>query len=443
MQVSLYPRSLDAVQRGAEKNVTVITIVPGNAGVTGLTSKKITISTDDPVSAIVGAVQAHGKGRKFFVPAGTVPDGKVRELVDKLLDSGYTPWNLKTEKKETDTTIVVIDDSVLDNSTFEELRALNIARSFVRDLVTMSSNEFCPSSAANIIERFLADRQIMNISVDEIQDCAMGCLNAVGNGSVDEPRIVTLKYTGVLSGQTDISFVGKGITFDSGGMNIKPSNGLWQMKGDMAGAATAAGAVIYAAILNKPIDITAYLALAENAIDAGSINPGDVVRAYNGKTVEVVDTDAEGRLVLADTLSYVQEPDNKSKYTIDIATLTGSMVSALGNVYTGLFTDDEKLARKLLKAGEKSNDLAWRMPIKGYEKALDSKVADYQNLAIGMGAGASTAAMFLKKFAPDTGWAHLDIAGTYVDGSGNPCGRPLGLLAEFINQVSKKNKSKD
>lgn len=265
---------------------------------------------------------------------------------------------------------------------------------------------------------------------------------AVGNGSYNEPRIVTLKYKGVPGGQNDISFVGKGITFDSGGVNMKPSNGLWKMKGDMAGAATAVGAVIYAAILNKPVNVTAYLALAENVVDSDSINPGDIVKAYNGKTVEIVDTDAEGRLVLADALAYAQDSDNLSKYTIDIATLTGAMVSALGNVYTGLFTEDEKLARKLLKAGKRSNDLAWRMPINGYEKALESKVADYQNLAVGMGAGASTAAMFLKQFAPATGWAHLDIAGSYVDGSGNPCGRPVGLLAEFINQVSKKNKNK-
>lgn len=438
MQVSLYPLAHEN-----EKNATRVEIEQGNAGVTGLTPKTITISTENPIAAIVSAVQTHGKGRKFFIPAGTVPNEKVRELADKLLDSGYSPWNMKTEKKEIEKTIVVIDNQVMDSVTFEELTALNIARSVVRDLVIMPSNEFSPASASGIIEQYLSDRNIKNVTVDEVQDYSMGCLMAVGNGSYNEPRIVTLKYTGVPGGRNDISFVGKGITFDSGGVNIKPSNGLWKMKGDMAGAATAVGAVIYAAILNKPVNVTAYLALAENVVDSDSINPGDIVKAYNGKTVEIVDTDAEGRLVLADALAYAQDSDNLSKYTIDIATLTGAMVSALGNVYTGLFTEDEKLAKKLLKAGERSNDLAWRMPINGYEKALESKVADYQNLAVGMGAGASTAAMFLKQFAPPTGWAHLDIAGSYVDGSGNPCGRPLGLLAEFINQVSKKNKSKD
>ncbi len=438
MQVSLYPLAHEN-----EKNATRVEIEQGNAGVTGLTPKTITISTENPIAAIVSAVQTHGSGRKFFIPAGTVPNEKVRELADKLLDSGYSPWNMKTEKKEIEKTIVVIDNQVMDSATFEELTALNIARSFVRDLVIMPSNEFSPASASGIIEQYLSDRNIKNVTVDEVQDYSMGCLMAVGNGSYNEPRIVTLKYKGVPGGQNDISFVGKGITFDSGGVNIKPSNGLWKMKGDMAGAATAVGAVIYAAILNKPVNVTAYLALAENVVDSDSMQPGDVVKAYNGKTVEIVDTDAEGRLVLADALAYAQDSDNLSKYTIDIATLTGAMVSALGNVYTGLFTEDEKLAKKLLKAGERSNDLAWRMPINGYEKALESKVADYQNLAVGMGAGASTAAMFLKQFAPATGWAHLDIAGSYVDGSGNPCGRPLGLLAEFINQVSKKNKNKD
>jgi leucyl aminopeptidase len=206
------------------------------------------------------------------------------------------------------------------------------------------------------------------------------------------------------------------------------------LKGDMAGAATSLGAILYAAKNKLPINLVSILACCENMPGSNSLKPGDVITAMNGTTIEVIDTDAEGRLVLADALLYSQ--DFKSKYTIDMATLTGACVVALGHVHTGMFSEDEKLIDKLSEASKNIKDKVWQLPMEeDHEEMLDSKVADISNLCIGKGAGAQNGAIFLKRFAPDKGWCHLDIAGTSASKAGEATSRPMPLISEFLDNL--------
>jgi len=232
--------------------------------------------------------------------------------------------------------------------------------------------------------------------------------------------------------------VGKGLVFDNGGICIKPAPGMGTMKMDMGGAASVMGTMKTIAMLDLPINVVGVMALAENAVDARSYRPGDVLKTKKGITVEVSNTDAEGRLVLADTLTYVERYNPKA--VVNMATLTGAMIISLGDAFTGLFSNSDKLAGELQSASSNSNDLVWRMPLhKPYLRKLKSDVADFDNC--GDKAGASiTAALFLSKFTESYEWAHLDIAGSAMGDFINckATGRPVPLLTHYlISQISK------
>jgi leucyl aminopeptidase len=228
---------------------------------------------------------------------------------------------------------------------------------------------------------------------------------------VRPPRLLSVRYDGGKPGEAPFAFVGKGITFDSGGISIKPNDGMWRMKTDMSGAAAATGAVLALAGRKAPVNAVAIAALAENMPDAGAGRPGDVIRTMSGKTFEVMSTDAEGRMVLSDAVYYAQK-QYKPRVVIDLATLTGAITVALGDDYAGLFTRDDELAAQLLAAGERSGELLWRMPLHpSYAKDLESPIADIRNGA-GRGAGAGLGAHFIGSWIDNgTSWAHLDIAG--------------------------------
>jgi len=284
---------------------------------------------------------------------------------------------------------------------------------FARDLVTEPANALGPEEfVARTREAFAgkANVSIEVLDVPAMERLGMGSLLAVGQGSVRPPRMLVVRYNGGARGEAPVAFVGKGITFDSGGISIKGSENMWRMKYDMTGAASATGAVLALAGRNAKVNAVAVAALAENMPSGSATRPGDVIRTAAGKTYEVISTDAEGRMVLVDALWYVQRQDDP-RVIVDIATLTGAIVTALGNDYAGLFTRDDALAAQLTAAGEASGEPVWRMPMHpGYGKMLESPIADMRNG--GGRPGSGTAAHFIGEWI-DAGrpWAHLDIAG--------------------------------
>lgn len=273
---------------------------------------------------------------------------------------------------------------------------------------------------------------------DAMAELGMGCALAVGRGSDMSNYTVCMEYNGGSEGEPPIVLVGKGLVFDNGGICIKPAAGMNSMKMDMGGAATVMGTMKTISMLNLPINVVGVMGLAENAVDARSYRPGDVLKSMKGITVEVSNTDAEGRLVLCDTLTYIGK--YKPKTVIDLATLTGAMIVSLGDAFSGLFANSDKLANSLQQAANTSSDLVWRLPLhKPYLKKLDSKVADMDHANKDRSAGSITAALFLSKFTEDYEWAHLDIAGSAMGDFANckATGRPVPLLTNYLLSQSK------
>ncbi len=302
---------------------------------------------------------------------------------------------------------------------------------FARDLVTEPANAVWPEEfVRRTREAFsgMANVSIEVLDVPAMERLGMGGILAVGQGSERPPRLLVVRYNGGARGEAPVAFVGKGLTFDSGGISIKPSANMWRMKYDMTGAASATGAVLGLAGRGAPVNAVAVAALAENMPSGTASRPGDVIRTASGRTFEIMSTDAEGRMVLVDALWYVQERD-RPRAIIDIATLTGAIVTALGNDYAGLFSRDDTLAQQLTAAGETAGERVWRMPMHpGYGKMLESPIADLRN---GGGTpGSGTAAHFIGEWvARDTPWAHLDIAGMAWIESGGTATSPAGATA--------------
>jgi leucyl aminopeptidase len=255
---------------------------------------------------------------------------------------------------------------------------------------------------------------------------------AVAQGSVEPLRFIVLRYDGAAKAQAPTVLVGKGITFDTGGISIKPAAEMDEMKFDMCGAASVLGVFRALADLQPTINVIGLIPACENMPDGNAIKPGDVVTSMSGQTIEILNTDAEGRLVLCDALTYAER--FKPRAVIDIATLTGACVIALGGVRSGLFASSDSLAHALLEAGDSSQDLCWRMPLDDdYAEGLKTNFADVANVA-GRAGGAVTAAKFLQRFASKFAWAHLDIAGTaWKSGSAKGAtGRPVALLVDYL-----------
>lgn len=286
---------------------------------------------------------------------------------------------------------------------------------YARDLITEPSNEIYPES---FVERTReAFRGVPNVRIEVLdvpamEKLGMGGMLAVGKGSTRPPRLLVVRYDGGKAGDAPYAFVGKGITFDSGGVSIKPNAGMWRMKSDMSGAAAATGTILALAGRKAPVNAVGIAALAENMPDGGAARPGDVVRTMSGKTFEIMSADAEGRMVLADAVWYAQQ-QFKPRVLIDLATLTGAAATALGDDYAGLFSRDDALAAQLLSAGEQAGELLWRLPLHpSYAKDLESPIADIRNGSGGsMGGGAGHGAHFIGAWIESgTPWAHLDIA---------------------------------
>lgn len=315
--------------------------------------------------------------------------------------------------------------------------ATGIAQGFLkaRHLGDLPPNICNPAYLAQEAKQIADKFEKVDLEVLEAEDMAalgMDALLGVARGSRNAPKLIVLKYSGGKQDESPVVIVGKGITFDSGGISLKPGPNMDQMKFDMGGAAGVLGTFLACATLDLNINLVCLVPAAENMPDGDAYRPGDVLTSMSGKTIEILNTDAEGRLILCDALTYAERFN--PRHIIDTATLTGACVVALGHHASGLMSNDDALADALLKAGEESMDRAWRLPIwEEYMSQLETPFADMKNVG-GMPAGAITAGCFLSKFAKDQSWAHIDVAGSAwkwgeTEGA---TGRPVGILTQFL-----------
>lgn len=313
---------------------------------------------------------------------------------------------------------------------------------YARHLANMPANICTPTylgEHAQLLANQFDEVSCSIMGPEELHKMGMGIFLAVSQGSAQPPRLIDLHYKGHPTAKP-IVLVGKGITFDSGGLSIKPANAMDEMKYDMAGAASVLGTIKACALLRLPVNIIGIIASAENLVGSSAVKPGDIISSMSGQTVEILNTDAEGRLVLADALTYAERYE--PKFVIDIATLTGAVIVALGSIASGYMTKDEELAKLLEAAAKESQDKIWRLPLdEAYQEALDSPLADMINAGFDRSAGSITAACFLSRFTEKYRWAHLDIAGTaWVSGKKrNATGRPVPLLIQMLRKVARES----
>jgi leucyl aminopeptidase len=326
---------------------------------------------------------------------------------------------------------------------FTELEQVKKGVFFARDLVSEPANILSTENYAKICEGL--DEFGIKVSVlgeKEMTKLNMHSLLGVGQGSSSESKLVIMEWKGSPNKEeAPIALVGKGVVFDTGGISLKPANKMDAMKADMGGSAAVVGALKTLALRKAKVNVVGVIGLVENMPSGNAQRPGDIVKSMSGQTIEVLNTDAEGRLVLADALYYTNEKFNP-KYMINLATLTGAIVVALADVYAGLFCNDDDLANKLTKAGIDSDEKLWRLPLcKEYDEMINSPVADMQNIGNGRGAGSITAGQFLQRFVGKTKWAHLDIAGVATidqQNSTSPKGA-TGFGVRLLNQFIKDN----
>lgn len=374
------------------------------------------------------------------------------EVTGSLIASGALLASYKfdkyfTKQKEEDKTFVksleiLVKDKKLAEHLFIEKKAIAMGVFLARDCISEPPNILYPESYSEII---IKELEHLGVEVEvfgerEMRNLGMGAIIGVGQGSQNESKLVIMKYIGTNDNEMPIVFVGKGVTFDSGGISLKPSAGMADMKYDMAGSAAVVGAMKAIALRSAKTNVIGVIGLVENMPSGQAQRPSDVVTSMSGQTIEVLDTDAEGRLVLADAIWYAQDKF-KPQCVIDLATLTGAIVVALGNTYAGIFANNEELADRLIKAGDEVDEKLWRMPLHSdYDEMIKSEIADIANLGNIRGAAASsTAAQFIGRFIQEgVNWAHLDIAGMAWEKKGahicpkGAAGYGVRLLNKFV-----------
>lgn len=361
-----------------------------------------------------------------------------------LSQAGYGYDEFKSKKNEfvLETIHLVAETTLLDDAQLNLVHAVQSGQNYARDLGNRPGNicfpEYLADQALALAAQYPDMLQVTILDEQQMADLGMYAFLAVSKGSDRPGRVITIEYK-ANTDQAPIVLVGKGVTFDTGGISLKPGAGMDEMKFDMCGAASVLGTMQALCEAQLPIHVVGAIAAAENMPSGRATRPGDIVTTMSGQTVEILNTDAEGRLVLCDTLTYIKRFN--PALVIDIATLTGACVVALGKVVSGLFTPDDELAQELLQAGEQSLDRVWRMPVmEEYQELLDSPFADIANIG-GPHGGAITAACFLERFTRDYRWAHLDVAGTaWLSGAAKGAtGRPVPLLMQFLANRTQTN----
>ncbi|MDQ3019258.1 MAG: leucyl aminopeptidase [Bacteroidota bacterium] len=378
------------------------------------------------------------------------------ETVTCILANYYfTKYYTKKDKKDGSTlkeTVFFCDKNLAEKYSKEIERGIKTgavignATNFARDLGNEPSNILYPESFCNLVAERSSNKKYTTevLNLKDLQKLGMGGVLEVARGSRREPRFLIVKYNGASEGEQPYVIVGKGVTFDSGGISLKPGPGMAMMKMDMCGSAATVATLEAVSQLGLKLNVIGLIPMAENMPDGNAFKPGDVITAYNGMTIEVDNTDAEGRLILADALSYASQFNPKA--VIDMATLTGAVVIAIGNVASGIMGNDQNLIDKIFKAGTQSYDRVWQLPLwDEYDKMIDSDIADVRNTGSSRQAGSITAGMFLKRFTGNYPWAHIDIAATAMRDSKsdynpkNATGAGVRLVTQFLMNEAKEN----
>jgi leucyl aminopeptidase len=374
------------------------------------------------------------------------PSDAVRAIVEGAFVGDFDPGYYKSDRKSKDgdqkidaVTIVVEGDTKSLESALQAGRIIAESQNFTRDLVNEPSNRMTPTILADRAKKMASEVGLAceTYGADKIKELKMGAFWGVAQGSDEPPALIVLHYDPVgAADKVHLGLVGKGVTFDTGGISIKPADGMEKMKYDMAGAATMIGTMRAIALLKPKVKVTAIICATENMPSGKAQKPGDVQIAMSGKSIEIINTDAEGRLILADGLSYARELG--CTHLVDAATLTGAVVVALGYVNAGIFASDDNMYERFARANQQAGEKMWRLPLDDeYKENLKSNIADMVNAGSRWG-GAIFAAMFLKEFAEDTPWIHLDIAGTaWMEDNKpwiakGPSGIALRSLVEFV-----------
>ncbi|MFL2883015.1 MAG: leucyl aminopeptidase [Pelagibacteraceae bacterium] len=388
----------------------------------------------------------YGKNSEYFVNSDTVT-GKHANFVGHFLHGlKLKSYEFKKYKTKKETRIISINVFGNKNKPSAQnqlkFKALEEGTFYARDLVSEPGNILHPDEYAKRLNSLRKDGLKINIYDEKkLKKLGMNALLGVGMGSIRGSYLVTMEWNGSKNNSKPLAFVGKGVTFDTGGYSLKPARFMEDMTYDMAGSAAVVGLMKNLALRKAKINAVGVVGLVENMVSGVAQRPGDIVKSYSGKTIEVLNTDAEGRLVLADALTFT-EKKFKPKFIVDLATLTGAIIVSLGSEYAGLFSNDDKLSNEILSSGEKVEEKLWRMPLhKNYDKLMNSKNADMQNINYVGGAGSTTAAQFLQRFILNkTPWAHLDIAGMAFSkyggalNSGGATGFGVRLLNKLIEE---------
>jgi leucyl aminopeptidase len=394
--------------------------------------------------AVVAAVTAVKTNRvkKLVVGFESAPDADALHgaiLAVAEASYVYTATKSKPEPRLLQRVVIGLPDTVSLKPIFHQAVAAVTGIEYAKEWANRPANHATPTllaGAARALTKF-PNIKCQVLGPKEVSKLAMGSFMAVAQGSQEPLRFIVLRYLGAAKSETPTVLIGKGITFDSGGISIKPAPEMDEMKFDMSGAASVLGVFRALAELKPAINVVGLIPACENLPDGRAIKPGDVITSLSGQTIEILNTDAEGRLVLCDALTYAER--FKPRAVVDIATLTGACMIALGGVRSGLFASHDELATALWSAGETSADLCWRMPLDDdYADALKTNFADVANVG-GRAGGAITAAKFLQRFAGKFPWAHLDIAGTAWKGglTKGATGRPVALLLQFLLNSAK------
>ena len=371
---------------------------------------------------------------------------KLKNLVGYFLHGiklkSYTFEKYKTKKNKKIISIIVIGKNIPSKKDQIKFRALEDGTFYTRDLVSEPGNVLHPDEYAKRINSLRKFGLKINIYDDKkLKKLGMNTLLGVGQGSIRGSYLVTIEWNGLRDKSKPLAFVGKGVCFDTGGISLKPAKFMEDMTYDMAGSAVVVGLMKSLALRKAKINAVGVVGLVENMPGGNAQRPGDIVKSYSGKTVEILNTDAEGRLVLADALTFTEEKF-RPKFIVDLATLTGAIIVSLGSEYAGLFSNNDNLSNQLIESGKNVEEKVWRMPLnKNYDKLIDSKNADMQNINYVGGAGSTTAAQFLQRFILNkTPWAHLDIAGMAFSKyggalhSGGATGYGVRLLNKLIEE---------
>ena len=436
MKTSDLKKKLFVFELNSKKKIVLVSI-----------KKNIQTSEMEKLGAELYVRINHGKNSEYSVITDSI-NGKYKNFMGFFLHGlklkSYEFLKYKTKKDIRTITINVIGvKNKISAHNQLKFKALEEGTFYTRDLVSEPGNVLHPDEYAKRLKSLKKFGLKINIYDDKkLKRLGMNALLGVGQGSIRGSYLVTIEWNGAKNKSKPFAFVGKGVCFDTGGYSLKPAKFMEDMTYDMAGSAVVVGLMKNLALKKAKINAVGVVGLVENMVSGNAQRPGDIVKSFSGKTIEILNTDAEGRLVLADALTFT-EKKFKPKFIIDLATLTGAIIVSLGSEYAGLFSNDDKLSNQLIDAGKKVDEKLWRMPLhKNYDKLINSKNADMQNINYVGGAGSTTAAQFLQRFILNkTPWAHLDIAGMAFSKYGGALnsGGATGYGVRLLNQLIEDN----